>query len=224
MSRLSVAHSNWNDFMVTIDQREKTIEIKIGYWGPGMCGKTTNLKYLYHKLKTNKNHRVSVFNSVSLNGDKMHFFDFYPIVRDQLQGYEINLRLVTLQGSVKHTRNYQEILQEVDGIVFVADSQLIRQQANRTSLKELIDTLALNKIDIRATQLVFQWNKRDLDPHMNSVADVTEMERSLNADFQAKSFSASAITGVNVLEPLKDIINGIVIHQLDKDALTGRPL
>lgn len=201
--------------MAIINLKDKTIQIKIVYFGPGRSGKTTNLEYIHNKLKAKKEHQISKLVSIATKGDRTLFFDFFPIVLGQINGFDLKLKLYTTPGQVKYESTRRLVLKGVDGIVFVADSLASRQEANKESLQNMKDNLAFHNIDINDIRLLFQWNKRDLDPNMIPITDVQEMEKQLN-EFKVEAFPASAITGANVLKTVKHIAKETVKEVIDK--------
>lgn len=211
--------------MAIINLKDKTIQIKIVYFGPGRSGKTTNLEYIHNKLKSKKEHQISKLVSIATKGDRTLFFDFFPIVLGRINGFDLKLKLYTTPGQVKYESTRRLVLKGVDGIVFVADSLASRQEANKESLQNMKDNLSFHNIDIDDIRLIFQWNKRDLDPNMIPITDVKEMEDLLNSDLNVKSFPASAITGSNVLKTVKYIAKETVKSVIDKtvfNKLTSR--
>ncbi|MFH2093633.1 MAG: gliding motility protein [Pseudomonadota bacterium] len=204
--------------MAIINLKEKTIQIKIVYYGPGRSGKTTNLEFIHNKLKGNKEHQISKLVSIATKGDRTLFFDFFPIVLGQINGFDLKLKLYTTPGQVKYESTRRLVLKGVDGLVFVADSLASRQEANIESLQNMKDNLAFHNIGLDDVKLAFQWNKRDLDPNMIPLSSVEDMEAQLKFDLNAESFSASALAGLNVFKTVKYIAKETVKSVIDKTA------
>lgn len=183
--------------------KETSLEVKIVYSGPEGSGKTTTIEYLYNKLAKNKKHQIGKLVSIAAKGDRIFFFEFSPIILGRFKEVDLRLKLYTTQGKVEHESTYQDLFKRVDGIVFVADSLASRQAANAESFQTMMGNLAFHDINTTTLPIAFQWNKRDLDPKLFPLSDIEEMENRLNAELNSKSFPASAITGVNIIETLK---------------------
>ncbi len=189
--------------MAAINIKKKLIQVKIVYYGPGRGGKTTNLEYIYNKFR----HRMqSELISIKTQGDRTLFFDFLPIGIGKVRGYEIRIQLYTVPGQVRYNATRRLVLNGVDGIVFVADSMVIRKERNLLSMKNLEENLLLYKIDIRKIPLVMQYNKRDLSEKGITLLDIKDMERDLNSKLKVPFLSASALLGRNVVTTLKTIV------------------
>jgi mutual gliding-motility protein MglA len=189
--------------LAAINIKKKLIQVKIVYYGPGRGGKTTNLEYIYNKFR----HRMqSELISIKTQGDRTLFFDFLPIGIGKVRGYEIRIQLYTVPGQVRYNATRRLVLNGVDGIVFVADSMVIRKERNLLSMKNLEENLLLYKIDIRKIPLVMQYNKRDLSEKGITLLDIEDIERDLNSKLKVPFFSASALSGRNVVATLKTIV------------------
>jgi small GTP-binding protein len=186
-----------------INLKDKVIQAKIVYYGPGRCGKTTNLEYIYNKCR----HQVhSEMVTVKTQGDRTLFFDFFPFDMGKINGYEVKIQLYTVPGQVKYNSTRRLVLKGVDGVVFVADSAADRRDKNLISLRNLEDNLVLYNKNIYEIPLVMQYNKRDLAKQGVEILDVETMEQDINAKLKAPSFEASAVEGDNVVLTLKKII------------------
>lgn len=189
--------------MAFINLKDKVIQAKIVYYGPGRCGKTTNLEYIYNKCR----HQVhSEMVTVKTQGDRTLFFDFFPFDMGKINGYEVKIQLYTVPGQVKYNSTRRLVLKGVDGVVFVADSAAERRDKNLISLRNLEDNLMLYNKNIYEIPLVMQYNKRDLAKQGVEILDVETMEQDINAKLKAPSFEASAVEGDNVVLTLKKII------------------
>lgn len=189
--------------MAFIDARKKQIQAKIVYYGPGRSGKTTNIEYLYKKFRDRTNSEIV---SVSTHGDRTLFFDYLPLNLGKVKDHEITIQLYTVPGQVKYDSTRRLVLNGVDGVVFVADSMEVRREKNRESLRNLHENLKTYKKSIFDIPLVLQLNKRDLDKQGVPLTDPEEMKRELNGRLQAPVFEASAVSGDNVVNTLKQII------------------
>lgn len=189
--------------MAFINLKDKVIQAKIVYYGPGRCGKTTNLEYIYDKCRTQVNSEMV---TVKTQGDRTLFFDFFPFDMGKINGYDVKIQLYTVPGQVKYNSTRRLVLKGVDGVVFVADSAVERRSKNIISIRNLEENLTLYNKNIREIPLVIQYNKRDLVKQGIEVLDVETLESDLNAELKAPSFEASAVEGQNVILTLKKII------------------
>jgi hypothetical protein len=171
---------------------------KIVYYGPGLCGKTSNLSFIY--AKTSPNSRGEMV-SLETESDRTLFFDLLPIEVGTIGGFKTRLQLYTVPGQVFYNTTRKLVLKGVDGLVFVADSQRPMREANIESFESLIDNLTELGLDIRELPLVLQYNKRDL----KNILAVDELNTDLNGDRAYPFFEAQAINGVGVFETLKEI-------------------
>jgi len=182
--------------------KSKEVQAKIVFYGPGRGGKTTNLEYIYGKFRERiKSEMVSI----KTHGDRTLFFDFLPFDIGKIMGYDVKVQLYTVPGQVKYDATRKLVLKGVDGIVFVADSQVEQRKKNVLSLKNLQDNLAAYKKSIFKVPLVLQYNKRDLKDV--PILPMEVMEKDLNSQLKVPSFGASAVTGHNVAPTLKKIIS-----------------
>jgi hypothetical protein len=185
-----------------VNQKNKEVQAKIVYYGPGRGGKTTNLEYIYKKFQE----RIKTeFVSIKTHGDRTLFFDFLPFDVGKIMGYSVKIQLYTVPGQVKYNATRQLVLKGVDGVVFVADSMEVRKDKNRLSLKNLQENLSIYNKNIFKIPLVLQYNKRDLTdiPLMS----VETMQKDLNSQLKAPYLEASALNGHNVVVTLKKIIS-----------------
>ncbi len=188
--------------MAFVNMKSKEVQAKIVFYGPGRGGKTTNLEYIYGKFRERiKSEMVSI----KTHGDRTLFFDFLPFDIGKIMGYDVKVQLYTVPGQVKYDATRKLVLKGVDGIVFVADSQVEQRKKNVLSLKNLQDNLAAYKKSIFKVPLVLQYNKRDLKDV--PILPMEVMEKDLNSQLKVPSFGASAVTGHNVAPTLKKIIS-----------------
>ncbi len=181
--------------MSIIKYSSREINCKIVYYGPGLCGKTTNLQFIYSK--TNPDLKGKMI-SLATETERTLFFDFLPLALGQIRGFKTRFHLYTVPGQVFYDASRKLILKGVDGVVFVADSQVERMEANLESLDNLKANLAEQGYDMANVPLVIQYNKRDLP----NAAPLDEMRRLLNTR-QQPDFEAAATVGRGVFETLK---------------------
>ncbi len=180
----------------------REITCKIVYYGPGLCGKTTNLQYIY--AKTNPAARGNMI-SLATESERTLFFDFLPLGLGEIRGFKTRFHLYTVPGQVFYDASRKLILNRADGVVFVADSQEDRMDANLESVENLRTNLAEHGYDLYKLPYVVQYNKRDL-PH---VVPIEELSRQLNPR-QVPEFEAIAPTGVGVFDTLKAVAKQVL--------------
>jgi signal recognition particle receptor subunit beta len=199
--------------MAFINLKKKEVQAKIVYYGPGRGGKTTNLEYIYKKFRERiKTEMVTI----KTHGDRTLFFDFLPFDIGKIQGYDVKVQLYTVPGQVKYNATRKLVLRGVDGIVFVADSMVVRKEKNILSLRNLQQNLAAYNKSIFKIPLVMQYNKRDLEEQGIPLLSFEGLEKTLNAQLKAPSFEASALAGGNVTETMKKIIS-MTIRSLEEE-------
>jgi signal recognition particle receptor subunit beta len=187
----------------------REINCKIVYYGPGLCGKTTNLQYVYQITSTeNKGKMISL----ATETERTLFFDFLPLNLGQIRGFQTRFHLYTVPGQVFYDSSRKLILKGADGVVFVADSQEERIDANLESLSNLADNLKLQGFDIKKIPYVLQLNKRDLPNAM----PVEELTKQLLVKGEPV-FEAVATEGTGVLNTLKAVARQVLI-ELKKSA------
>jgi hypothetical protein len=199
--------------MVLFNYATKEITAKIVYYGPGLCGKTTNLQFVYDSLPSNNKSKML---SLSTKTDRTLFFDFLPLDLGKIRGMRTKLQLYTVPGQVYYNSTRQLVLKGADGIVFVADSQDFALDANLESLQNLEDNLKRQGVRIREIPLVFQYNKRDLP----NALPIPEMEAEINK-LGVPRFESVATTGIGVEETLKGITQLVLAHLIKKYGLEG---
>ncbi len=193
--------------MSFINYSSREINCKIVYYGPGLCGKTTNLQYIYNK--TNPDAKGKMI-SLATETERTLFFDFLPLSLGEIRGFKTRFHLYTVPGQVFYDASRKLILKGVDGVVFVADSQIERMEANLESLENLRTNLAEQGYDLDKIPFVIQYNKRDLP----NAAEMGELRRLLNPR-QVPDFEASATQGNGVFDTLKAIAK-LVLTELKK--------
>jgi signal recognition particle receptor subunit beta len=200
--------------VAVIHIRKKEVQVKIVYVGPGRGGKTTNLEYIFKKIR----HRIlSDMVSIKTHGDRTLFFDFLPFDLGQIQGYKIKTQLYTVPGQVKYNATRKLVLKGVDGVVFVADSMVVMREKNIQALKNLEENLAFYDIDIYDNfPIIMQYNKRDLANSGIPLLDIETMESDLNTKLKAIALEASAIQGDNVIPTVKKAISTTIVSLQDQ--------
>jgi signal recognition particle receptor subunit beta len=185
--------------MVLINKAINEVTVKLVYYGPGLCGKTTNLEKIYGNPKLeNKGKMISM----STETDRTLFFDFMPMELGTIAGQKVRVQLYTVPGQVFYDATRKLVLRGADGVVFVADSQNTMRDSNVDSLENLKTNLRLNRIDPEKIALVFQYNKRDL-PNVDTVDDINAY---LNPG-KAPAVEASAKTGAGVTATLRAAVS-----------------
>jgi mutual gliding-motility protein MglA len=183
--------------MAFINHAGREICCKIVYYGPGLCGKTTNVQHIFDRTSPAAKGR---FLSLKTETDRTLFFDFLPLDIGSINGFRARLQLYTVPGQIFYKASRRLILKGIDGVVFVADSQIARLEANVESMSDLHDNLADHGYSVDRLPLVVQYNKRDLD----EIADVAELRAALNPT-GAPEFEAAASTGRGVFDTLKAV-------------------
>lgn len=189
--------------MSFINYSSREINCKIVYYGPGLCGKTTNLQYIYRRMNPESRGKMI---SLATETERTLFFDFLPLSLGEVRGFKTRFHLYTVPGQVFYDASRRLILRGVDGVVFSADSQLTRMDANVESLENLQVNLREQGYDGDKMPLVMQYNKRDLP----QVASVAELHALLNHR-NVPEFEAVATTGVGVFDTLKAVIKMVLI-------------
>jgi len=198
--------------MSFINYSSREINVKLVYYGPGLCGKTTNLQYIYKK--TNPDAKGKMI-SLATETERTLFFDFLPLALGEIRGFKTRFHLYTVPGQVFYDASRKLILKGVDGVIFVADSQLERMESNIESLDNLRINLKEQGYDLDKLPYVMQYNKRDLP----QIAPVDEMKKLLNPT-DVPDFEAVAVTGVGVFDTLKAIAKQ-VLFELKKNQAGG---
>jgi signal recognition particle receptor subunit beta len=220
--------------MSFINYMAREINCKIVYYGPGLCGKTTNLQYIYAKTSPEAKGKMI---SLATETERTLFFDFLPVDLGTIRGFKVKFHLYTVPGQVYYNASRKLILKGVDGVVFVADSQIERMDANIEAMQNLYENMAQHGYDLTRIPFAIQYNKRDLP----NAAPVSELQSALNpgwpvedaarqrvmpdpnheAEFlvaqmdgqwieRAPYFEAVALTGDGVFDTLKAISKNVV--------------
>ena len=200
--------------MVLFNYSTKELTAKIVYYGPGLCGKTTNLQFVFESLPDEKRGRML---SLSTQTDRTLYFDFLPMDLGEIRGMKTRIQLYTVPGQVFYNETRKMVLKGVDGVVFVADSQTQMADANLESFRNLLENLEQHGADPTTIPTVLQFNKRDLP----SILTVEEMNAALNR-FNSPFYEAIATTGIGVHDTLK-AISKLVLRALSSKSKEDRP-
>lgn len=197
--------------MSIINYGNKEIQFKIVYYGPALCGKTTNLMYIHSQVAPeNKGDLVSLATAA----DRTLFFDFLPLNAIAIKGFRTKFQLYTVPGQVIYNTTRQLVLRSVDGIVFTADSQWEKMEENVESFRNLEENLLKQNTSLDGIPYVLQYNKRDLP----NVAPVNYLEYVLNnRSVRVQSFESSAATGQNVFATL-NAISRLLLYKFTKES------
>lgn len=190
--------------MAFVNIKNKEVQVKIVYYGPGRGGKTTNLEYINTKFRDRIGTEMV---SLKTHGDRTLFFDFLPFDIGKINNYDVRIQLYTVPGQVKYNATRKLVLKGVDGIVFVADATQEARERNIQSLNNLHENLTDYNLSITKIPLVLQYNKMDLKKTDTPLLSVDTLQRDLNSILKAPAFEASALTGGNVVVTLKKIIS-----------------
>jgi small GTP-binding protein len=200
--------------MAIINLKKREVECKIVYYGPGRCGKTTNLQYIF---QNSRRYMLDEMVSIKTKGDLTLFFDFVPMGLGKIKGCEVRVQLYTVPGQVKYASTRKLVLKGADGIVFVADSMKVRHEQNIESIKDMAQNLKDYGIPVLKFPLVMQYNKRDLADAGVPLMSVEEMNNFYNRQLKAPFFEASATTGMGVNDTLKACLV-LTLRSLKKQA------
>ena len=188
--------------MTFINYASREINCKIVYYGPGLCGKTTNIQFIHERTRQESKGKLI---SLATETERTLFFDFMPLELGTIRGFRTRFHLYTVPGQVFYDASRKLILKGVDGVVFVADSQIERMEANLESVENLRVNLAEQGYDLDKVPYVVQYNKRDLP----NIATVEELRRLLNPR-SVPEYQAVAPTGVGVFDTLKAVAKQVL--------------
>ena len=173
--------------MSMINYASREINCKIVYYGPGLGGKTTNLEFIYGKVKPDTRGKLI---SLATETERTLFFDFLPVDLGTIRGFKTRFHLYTVPGQVYYNASRKLILKNVDGVVFVADSQLDRMEANLESMQNLYDNMAEYGYDLTKMPFVVQYNKRDL----SNAAPLAQLQEALNPGWEVEDAAHQMLT------------------------------
>ncbi|TAN63715.1 gliding-motility protein MglA [bacterium] len=195
--------------MSFINYSSREINCKIVYYGPGLCGKTTNLQVIYKKTRPEAKGKMI---TLATETERTLFFDFLPLALGDIKGFKTRFHLYTVPGQIFYDASRKLILKGVDGIVYVADSQIERMDANIESFDNMKLNLDEQGYSLKQIPYVVQYNKRDLP----NVIPIDELKQALNPD-GVPDFEAAARDGIGVFETLKTVVK-LVLIELKKSA------
>jgi hypothetical protein len=187
--------------MSMINYASREINCKLVYYGPGLGGKTTNLEYIYNKVAPNSRGKMI---SLATETERTLFFDFLPVDLGTIRGFKVKFHLYTVPGQVYYNASRKLILKGVDGVVFVADSQVDRMEANIEAMQNLYDNMTQHGYDLAKLPFVIQYNKRDLP----NAAPLTELQGALNPGWPVEDPARQRLTpdpnnpGENLVEAI----------------------
>ncbi|HXH31756.1 MAG TPA: ADP-ribosylation factor-like protein [Bacteriovoracaceae bacterium] len=190
--------------MSFVNYHTKEVNCKIVYYGPGLGGKTTNIQFIYQKTSSQNKGQMITLNT---ENERTLFFDFLPLDLGEIRGFKTRFHLYTVPGQVFYEASRKLILRGVDGLVFVADSQVERMEANIESYRGLEKNLTEQGYDISKVPMVMQWNKRDLP----NVVPVEDLQFQLNKR-KLPAFEAVAMNGKGVFETLKMVSKSVLLN------------
>jgi hypothetical protein len=203
--------------MALIDLSKKEVHCKVVYYGPGRCGKTTNLLYI-HKAMDEKDRGKML--TIDTKGDRTLFFDLLPLNLGKISGFDIRIQLYTVPGQVMYEATRKLVLKGVDGLVYVADPLMVRRERNIEGLEDLRRNLEKHNIKLENMPLVLQYNKRDLCDTPIPTLSIEQLEQDLNSQLKTVYYEAVATTGVGVFETLTEITKRTVRYVAEKHLLT----
>ena len=181
--------------MPQVDTVDRTLQIKIVYYGPGLSGKTTTMEMLSQQMDRSRRGDLMVLDTT---GDRTLFFDWMPVELGKIRGFDVKIQLYTVPGQVRYNNTRKQVLTGVDGIVFVADSQEDFMEQNKFSFSNLRENLAEQSIDLEDLPVVIQYNKRDLP----NALSVEELGSRLNLEHYSHTETVAS-TGEGVVETLR---------------------
>ncbi|MCB9094661.1 MAG: gliding-motility protein MglA [Halobacteriovoraceae bacterium] len=190
--------------MSFVNYHTKEINCKIVYYGPGLGGKTTNIQHIYAKTQDDRKGELATFDT---DNERTLFFDFLPLEVGDIRGFKTKFHLYTVPGQVFYEASRKLILRGVDGVVFVADSQVDRMEANLESLNSLRVNLEEQGYVVDKVPVVLQFNKRDLP----NIAPIDELSKKLNL-YNWPEHEAVAVDGTGVFETLKTVTKMVLMN------------
>jgi mutual gliding-motility protein MglA len=196
--------------MVSVNPVTREIYLKIVYYGPGLGGKTTTLQYIHDTADPERRGKML---SLATPVERTLYFDYLPVRLPEIGGYSLKLQLFTVPGQIHFNATRKLVLSNADGVVFVADSQCSRLDANLESFDNLLSNLAEYKVNAETFPIVFHYNKRDL----NDILSLSALETDLNREGRP-SLETCALSGTNVYEGL-ELITGEVLRSLKQKGM-----
>lgn len=200
--------------MVQFDNQYRQVKLKVVYYGPGLCGKTTCLQYIHRVTDPQRRTKLYALNTAS---DRTLFFDLLSLDLGRVRGYRVTLQLYTVPGQVQYNATRRAVLAGADGVVFVADSQRSQAKENQDSLANLADNLRANGLDPDTIPIVLHYNKRDL-PEVLSRAELDQLVNRQGL----RVFETIATQGAGVIEGFAAITESTVLSVADRLGLSGQ--
>ncbi len=194
--------------MALVNHTTREINAKIVYYGPGLCGKTTNIHFIFHRIAPTQRGKLI---SLATEADRTLFFDFLPVELGNIKGYRVRFHLYTVPGQVFYNATRKLVLKGADGVIFVADSQRAMVDANLESISNLRDNFAEQGVNLNDFPMVIQYNKRDLPDTLS----VEELEAAMNPR-RLPFYEAVAMTGDGVLKTFT-AISKLVLQDMQKN-------
>lgn len=193
--------------MANLNYAKKELNLKIVYYGTGLCGKTTNLRTIYSALSPERKGKMM---SLATELDQTLFFDFLPVELGMVKGWKLRHHLYTVPGQIYYNVSRKLVLKNVDGLIFVVDSQEERLDDNIVSFNNLQDNLAAYNLTLKDIPMVIQYNKRDLP----NIVPISDLQLHINRAGYTY-FESVAIRGIGVFDTLKSICQLTVLKQID---------
>lgn len=191
--------------MALINQEAKELHCKVVYYGPSLGGKTTNLQHVFKTTQASNPSTSQMMEFDSGTPERTRFFDFLPLDVGEIRGLKVRFHLYSVPGQVIYDASRRLLLKNMDGMIFVADSQMDRMDENLISFKNMEKNLELSGYDLKKIPFVIQYNKRDLE----NISSVAELRSALNK-YNSPDFEAKAHQGVGVMETLKTLSKTII--------------
>lgn len=194
--------------MALVNHTTREINAKIVYYGPGLCGKTTNIHFIFHRIAPTQRGKLI---SLATEADRTLFFDFLPVELGSIKGYSVRFHLYTVPGQVFYNTTRKLVLKGADGVIFVADSQRAMLDANLESISNLRDNFSEQGVNLDNFPMVIQYNKRDLP----DILSVDELEAAMNP-LRLPAYEAVAKSGEGVLKTFT-AISKLVLQDMQKN-------
>lgn len=193
--------------MANFNYAKKELNLKIVYYGTSLGGKTTNLRSIYARMEGDRKGQMM---SLATDLDQTIFFDFLPVDVGELKGWKLRYHLYTVPGQVYYNASRRLVLRNVDGLVFVVDSQKERLEENLESMYNLKDNLKVYNLSLNLVPMIIQYNKRDLP----NIMPLQELQTQLN-DSEYQHFESVAIRGIGIFETLKAVCQAAIMKHVD---------
>ncbi|OGC41413.1 gliding-motility protein MglA [candidate division WOR-3 bacterium RBG_13_43_14] len=193
--------------MANLNYADKELNLKIVYYGTGLCGKTTNLRVMFSTISPERRGKMM---SLATELDQTLFFDFLPVDLGTLKGWKLRHHLYTVPGQIYYNVSRRLVLKNVDGLVFVVDSQEERLDENIESYNNLIDNLKSYDLDLKDLPMVIQYNKRDLP----NIMPISDLQLYLNREGYTY-FESVAVKGIGVFDTLKSVCQKTLLRQAE---------